>query len=614
MSFNKVDKETQSEQLMAQIGNYKSSSPSNADTNQKEIDSHFVASRLSSESTEKLYDGIVEYKLKYEDKVKQYKQEHGIPIDEDKEEVNDPTFFRKQLIKLIAEKNASKDGKYGGDPKTRETNPDRATISMEKFLGKDGVELYKKALEEEMNSTEYMNAVFRTSTTHYEGEKWTQRPVVIVAGPSGSGKSFAAKAAVEKSTELLPKIEGDTSGNDVVSVDGGVIREVSQMRKLVIQAANNKGYTGISDLHSKSSILEDVKDRVREAVLVTPSDTSGLPLLGVVIPETFSSNLNPARGPKLLKDIEKLPNTKPIFCRVDGEDSSLFRKVVTFMGTRRAWKTSNFPEGDPPNPLDLNNTEIPESKAYGKKGFNFGQWGSKLAEKWFTSHSKDNLRMIITNDLVLKKEDPEGSHHWIDAKPDDKGTILVSKRVFQGWSSGDEIFAPGQKRVSLQDYIKEFKFGSLINTSAEMDLAIAKEEINIRKKIVEADKNKASIKYGPQHREVEKLNDKLQHLNIILQNIEIVGKKDKGGVDTVRKQLISMIEGMEKNDEFGYFSKTKKALNHAVKALDKLSYELKDAEKSTQLQQDYREKMQGLRALSSDATETLKPTGPNIST
>ncbi|WP_199739227.1 hypothetical protein [Legionella qingyii] len=617
MSFsNDTELGSQSEQLIAQIGFYTPISSSNSDTNQKEIDSHFVVDRLSGESVAKLYEGIIEYKLKYAQEVEKYKRDHGITSDEDKEETNDRTFFRKQFIKLVAEQNASKDGKYRGDPTVRETNPEKATISMHSFLGKEGTELYKLALEEEMNSNEYMNAVFRSSTTHFEGEKWKQRPVVIVAGPSGSGKSFAAKAAVEKSTELLPKQEGDKSGNDVVSVDGGVIREVSQMRKLVIQAANNKGYTGISDLHSKSSILEDVKDRMREAVFVTVSPDSGLPLLGVVIPETFSSNLNPARGPKLLSDIEKLPNSKPIFCRVDGEDSTLFPKVVTYMGTRRALKTSDFPQTDDPKQppsLDLNNTKIPESKAYGKKGFGFGQFGSKSAEKWFKKHSRDNLTMIITNDLVLKKENPEGSHNWIDANPNDKGTVLVSKRVFDSWKKGHEIFNPGDpKAVPLHDFIEHFKFGSLIKTSAEIDLAIAKKEIEIRRSIVAYDLEKAVVKYGAQHYAVAKLKEKLDHLDIILKNIEIVGTKDKESVDQLQQQIISAIDEMKENQEFAYFSKTKKALKHAVKALGKLSDELNDAEKTSQLQQGYRDKLQELRSTSPNAEKELTITEPSI--
>ncbi|QMT60134.1 hypothetical protein [Legionella sp. PC997] len=616
MSFSKDSNvHTQPEQLRAQIGDYRPiSKNSNGEqkkpdsVDQREIDSHFVSDRLSKGGASNLYKGVVEYNLQYEDKVRKYAAKHGNSTDLIDKTFNDRTFFRTKLIELVAAKNASPEGNYQGDLALRETNPEKATISMERFLGKEGAELYKLALEEEMNSHAYMNAVFRASTTHFKGEKWTQRPVVIVSGPSGSGKSFAAKAAVEKATELFPKQEGDTSGNDVVSVDGGVIREVSQMRKLVIQAANNKGYTGISDLHSKSSILENVKDRMREAVFAPTESDEKVPLLGVVIPETFSSNLNPAKGPKLLKDIEKLPDTKPIFCRVDGEDSTLFRKVVAYMGSRRAWKTSDFPKGDMTRLLDLNNTDIPESKAYGKKGFTFGQWGSKLAEKWFKNHSRDNLRMIITNDLVLKKEDPPGSHNWIDAKPDDKGAVLITKRAFEKWKIGDDL-SPGA--VALKGYT-EFKFGSLINTSAELDLAIAKEEIKIRKKIVTHDLRKAKIKYGDNSPQVEKLQEKQGHLKTILQNMDIIGK-DKEGVELMQQQILAKINVMEQNHEFGYFSKTKKALNHAVKALGKLSYELKDAEKTSQIQQNLREELQNLRSSSSpDVSENLT-VGPTIS-
>ncbi|WP_454785751.1 hypothetical protein [Legionella sp. WA2024007413] len=623
MSFSKdPNVHTQPEQLRAQIGDYRPISknsnveqkePDNVD--QKAIDSHFVSERLSKGGAGNLYKGVVEYNLQYEDKVQKYAAKHGNSTDLIDKTFNDRTFFRTKLIELVAKKNASPEGNYHGDLALRETNPEKATISMERFLGKEGAELYKLALEEEMNSHAYMNAVFRASTTHFKGEKWIQRPVVIVSGPSGSGKSFAAKAAVEKATELLPKQEGDTSGNDVVSVDGGVIREVSQMRKLVIQAANNKGYTGISDLHSKSSILEDVKDRMREAVFAPTESDEKVPLLGVVIPETFSSNLNPAKGPKLLKDIEKLPDTKPIFCRVDGEDSSLFRKVVAYMGSRRAWKTSNFPEGDMSRSLNLNNTDIPESKAYGKKGFTFGQWGSKFAEKWFKNHSRDNLRMVITNDLVLKKEDPPGSHNWIDAKPDDKGAVLVSQRVFDTWEKAQLLLTEAQRKAqttTFHDFIEQFKFGSLINSSAETDLAIAKQEINRQQLITAQDLKKAESKYGKEHSGVKKLEEKKEHLKIIFQNITIVDTKNKQDIDTLRMQIIRTIDEMKKNHEFGIFSKTKKALKQTVKALDKLSEELKDTENKSQYQQNLRGELQDLRSSSAPEVKENVTAGPTI--
>lgn len=40
--------------------------------------------------------------------------------------------------------------------------------------------------------------VFQESTTHCKGNKWTKRPVIIIAGPSASGKSVAASEAIKQ--------------------------------------------------------------------------------------------------------------------------------------------------------------------------------------------------------------------------------------------------------------------------------------------------------------------------------------------------------------------------------------------------------------------------------
>ena len=45
-----------------------------------------------------------------------------------------------------------------------------------------------------------------------------------------------------------------SAGNSVVSVDGGVEREVSQMRQMVLQVAVTRGYKGIGDLHKNTKL------------------------------------------------------------------------------------------------------------------------------------------------------------------------------------------------------------------------------------------------------------------------------------------------------------------------------------------------------------------------
>ncbi|WP_131778848.1 hypothetical protein [Legionella bozemanae] len=412
---------------------------------------------LSEEGREELYKGIEEYEKDHLILAKAYSDKYHENIDPN--DSSDPQFFRKKLIKYIQ---THPFPVFEGDPKIRETNPEEATIEMEKLLGKQGVHLYKLALQEEMCSREFRDAVVIKSTSHLDGPKWRERPVVIVAGPSASGKSYAAKAAINKANHFLEADFHDMSGNDVIAADGGIIREVSQMRKLVIQLANNQGYTGISDLYSKSnSLMDRIKDRVREAAFLTPG-------LGVVIPETFTSWVVSNKGKNMLKKIEDLSDTKHIFTRVEGHERSNFKKVVAFMGSRRAWKTKDFTEQE----LDLNREGLSESKAYNSNAFFLGELGSKHAETWFKKKSKDKLNMIITNDLILLKPDPDQLGNWIAAEANDEGARLFSESAYKQWQ---EL----SSKPDLIDYCNLVS-RSIITTSPQMAFAIAQNKIRLR--------------------------------------------------------------------------------------------------------------------------------------
>jgi hypothetical protein len=414
--------------LTDQISTYRNEIQDNRD---------FVTERVQSDDTrEKLYRGITEYDKQHAKKVSYYETKYSII----RTEVDDPMYFRKALVAFI-ETHAKADLRTFKEDSgvDRATNPEKANITLKKFLGKQGAELYKLALEEEMHSKEYREAVFRESTTHYDGEKWKERPVVIVAGPSGCGKSFAAESAVKKaSEEFLAKDPDIRDGNDVISVDGGIVREVSQMRKLLTQAVTNKGFTGVRDLHKQSKVLGKVKDIIQEVALATPT-------LGVVIPETFSNWVNPRDDvSSLMSRIDKITGTKLIFTRVKGDDPKKFPEVVAFMGSRRAWKTNNFES----EPFDLNKKGVAESKAYGAGGFKPGKFGSKQAEKWYISKSKDKNSMIILNDLILLKKDP-AREEWGPALPGDEGAGLFSKRIYDAWCAlPKEPEPPGLKKYS----------------------------------------------------------------------------------------------------------------------------------------------------------------------
>jgi hypothetical protein len=420
-----------------------------------------------------LYAGIEAYEKSYHKKAQDYHKKEGHSFLEfcpeltpnNEETYKKKTYFRELFTAYL------QNHEFANCPvplAEKKANPKSGTIKMEEFLGKKGLELYKLALEEEMNSKKYMNAVYLNSTKFYSGDVWDQRFGLVTGGPSGSGKSYATEMVVEKAKLFLPvkrrDAENSEPGNYVVTVDGGLAREVSQMRKLVIVAATHQyGYTGLSDLHKQSKALEGVKGRVRNTVFKNEN-------VSFVIPETFSFITTAV---KLLNKLWSLKNTRVIFARVDGENEKQFQDVVKRMGDKRAWET----EFTPINPQqNLNDIKTCESKAYGAGGFMPGHIGSKLAEWYYKLRGKENLSMIVTNDLVLKKPDPNNPAQWVDATSEDSNAILISNYSYQEWCK-----SKNSKKGTLPDYANEHKNPNPIKTSGEMDLAILMERLIVPK-------------------------------------------------------------------------------------------------------------------------------------
>ncbi|RUR07413.1 hypothetical protein [Legionella sp. km772] len=389
--MQKVEKD-----LEKQLGNYSSYGKA---FGASQTGQAFVNARLDEGARKHLYEGIEAYQNRHFALMVDYCNKFKLPIPDDS-----PDFFRKQFIEFCARKDFTD---FAGDKGKRKTKPETATQSLEELFGKQGAALYKLALAEERHTKEYMNAVFQESTSHSEGNKWSTRPVIIVAGPSACGKSTAANAAIEQAKSALPTDPEDFSGNDIVAADGGVAREVSQMRKLAIQLAVEHGYSGINDLHNKSNVLGDVKDCILEAAYATDN-------LGVVIPETFS---HAKTSTSMFARIDQLKNTTPIWIRVTGENKSIFsalldkittsfREVVAYMGSRRAFKTSGFKDEKPEDEredtrydLNISKDEIPESKAYGGfLSFMGGWFGSWKAEQNFKKHYQDGITFTLVND------------------------------------------------------------------------------------------------------------------------------------------------------------------------------------------------------------------------
>ncbi|MHB1220847.1 MAG: hypothetical protein ACYC0J_02515 [Gammaproteobacteria bacterium] len=444
--------------------------------------------QLTAEGWAELGKGCIEYQTAHAQLVANYLKKHP---EVDLQPCS--TFFRKQFIKLISDTIASSKPAYENKDMgvSRQTHPESATTNLVDFLGPDGTELYRLALEEEMHSFAYRESVFKESTQLLPGKKWAHRPVIIVAGPSGCGKSAAAKQAIQNVNDFLPKIKKDKSGNAIIFIDGGKIRETSQIRKLAIQASNANGYSGITDLHDQSTCLDEVKKRIAETAF-------GSPTYGIVIPETYSKAGIVAGNTiiSLLSDLPriiKLKNSVPVFCHVKGKEPHNFQQVVKFMGSRRAWKTDFSIETD----IDLNNKNICESKEYNAQYFANGLYGSEAAEGWYTQHSPNPLKLIITNDLILVKQDTE-TDEWEPAKQNDAGAILVSERTFIWWKKlkyrteqdyefGDDIpfqviqdwkklLGPFRTPPSLQAFSAVIPLP--IKTSNEMKLAIVIERVD----------------------------------------------------------------------------------------------------------------------------------------
>ncbi|KTC82343.1 hypothetical protein Lche_0607 [Legionella cherrii] len=516
---------------------------------------------ISPDGEAQLYEGIEKYEGTRYASAKSYIERYHLNIDPNAS--SDPQFFRKKFIDYIQNHPFPQ---YNDDPAIRKTRPEEATTTMEQFFGKQGAELYQLALEEEMHSKDYRNAVVIKSTSHFDGPKWLERPVVVVGGPSASGKSFAAQAAVEKAKEFLAADYSDMSGNHVIAADGGIVREVSQMRKLVIQLANNQGYTGVEDLYKKSKkYMESVKDCVREAAFLSPE-------LGVVIPETFT---DPLKGKKLLKQIEKLDNTKHIFTRVVGHNDTVFKKVVAFMGSRRAWKTDNFNQ----EALDLNKSGLAESKAYGKGGFKWGKFFSKEAEDWFRHKSKDKLYMHITNDLILLKPDPNQPGNWIDANQNDDGARLFSEKAYKEWkvlTSGPDPDAALSPKPSLIDYCKAHS-KSQITTSPQIDFLVAQKKVEQKIALGHQKINKLMTKNSVNEEKIRCLKMREALLDGIasfsLQNLD--NWKDIVQIKAqVEDQLLML--SMDHNAKKILSKNTRNIVNEFIETLDKATKEFEN--------------------------------------
>lgn len=440
----------------------------------------FAFDRISKneKSSEWVFKGVEEYQRKHQSQVEKEKKKTflkdtdvWVGIDS-----SDPTAFRKAFIKFL------KAGLRNIPvcPKNRDDGSDtskKPTITMETLLGKEGVKLYKLALAEEINSREYRQAVFNASAYFKGGPKWCERLILYIGGPSACGKSYATEKAVDTAEQLLLKDSEDTSGNFVVSADGGIARERSQMRRLVVLAARSKNYSGIENLYNTTDkpIIGKVKKYVEKAVLVSSE-------ISLAIPDTFADPRKGLMFKKQIKAFEK-GNNKVFFTLVEGVQRTpqTFEEVVSFMGEARAWDASN--EAIKLEEFTLNPSlrgELPESKAY-EGGINFkaGLTNSKSALAKFKDVSANGFSFIAKNDLVLIKKEPD-QQAWNYANPKDIGVREVSQQVLEAWLRFKKISVIDEAalitQIQTQGILKEkeqLQANEIIHAQNDLDNYIA---------------------------------------------------------------------------------------------------------------------------------------------
>ncbi len=391
-----------------------------------------------------LYQQIEDYQNSYFDKVNQYIRNNEGIQDLSYLTIN-YKFFREKFVNYISDGFDKFEG-CGFKLEDKKTNPEGAAVKLNKLLNNKGLELYQLALEEEANSKAYMNAVLLASTKTYKGKKWLEKPIELVGGPSGSGKSTQANKAVQKAQSSL---KVDLSGNDVdnrmISVDGGICREISQIRKLVIKVAILKGYPGIIDLNNKSKVLEMAKSRIKRFAL-----NKGNPH-GVVMPETFSGI-----PIELISDIKSIKNRKLIFCTVKGKNDENFRSFINKLGNKRAWKRDfNGVEEDVDaifqSLSNLNNKDgLPESKSYVSSGFYPGKYFTNCAGK-IAKFDENALHLVAINDVICVAS-AQHSNEWQKATIQQESDSAINIKFIS-----EDIFIAYRHRENKEERLEDFE-------------------------------------------------------------------------------------------------------------------------------------------------------------
>ncbi|WP_115705254.1 hypothetical protein [Legionella sainthelensi] len=376
---------------------------------------NYVEIILTEKQKNLLYEGIDDYEKIHEQKAKEFaKKMNGFGVNTN---FSSPKYFRELYWEHMNEILRAKDNYI--DPKKKEyfesKELEKAGTKLRHFLGdKQLEELYKLALEEEMNSKEYRNTLFNRSINEIDGPIGNEKLLVFLGGASGSGKTSALKALVNEVLENQ-NLKGQET-NYCTSLDGALAREVSQMRSITAACVEKKGYSGTIDLQKASDILDGVKNTLEKVAFAENN-------LNIAIPETYSKIYSVHFMMKYLKMLHT-PDRIMVFGRVEAK-----KDAVAFMGTNRAYKDKPEAEQDYSKKcIDPNVKSDKEHKRYNSAGFIWGDLGSKIAQHIFNMYQmkvqesnpeKPLLSLVLNSDLSVKTE-------W-------GKKVLVSERVYNEW-------------------------------------------------------------------------------------------------------------------------------------------------------------------------------------
>lgn len=317
-------------------------------------------------------------------------------------EALDSAYHRRNFLNFLANKlkNITIRAHLDYDEKPVFIANSKETIDLAELIGKDGVEFYKKAIDEEWKSREFINAVVKKAsfgTTDFVEKlrkklnvKWEMATHLIVAGPSGVGKSFSSFKIIDELSnddkinkyirEEYERLEGSATGSIKYFIfsDGGIEREVSQMRKMVLQCALALGYSGIKDLEKLSKVEKKLKKIIKKAALISN--------VHLIEPNTFTSSLGRWKP-------NESPSKLVIFATIVGE-----KAAVAKSGAKRAWYSGD--NALSVEEMDINKADMPcESKKY-TDYFNDGvRWSNYARGVYNDKYLKTKIFVDMNNSL-----------------------------------------------------------------------------------------------------------------------------------------------------------------------------------------------------------------------